>query len=397
MGDNEYYARRHRLLLLAAVLAMEEESASRFRDLLDEEGRQRRDRRLPRDALLLPLESPWERLFASLNDQALITVTGFDHASFGSLLTLFSPWFLGHTPWTNSRKPFVALPVDERRSKRKGRGRMISDRACLGLTLAWYRFRGSEYILQGWFGLTGTPANVWLKFGRRGLLILLGDNGDAKVEMPDNEKVYELCRAVHERHDLLPDVYSVADGLKLYFQQCRDLDEQSMYYNGWQHDHFVSCVFVFSVDGRIIRCIVNAPGSLHDSTLAEWGGVYEVLQEVYERTGAKCCVDSAFATANNPFLLKSSQNAHEMEGPMAMLRNKQATSLRQAAEWGMRAIQSAFPRLRDRIKYELSGERRVFLALVPLLYNYRLSTVGLNQLQNTYVPSWSVDSNFFIN
>jgi len=170
-----------------------------------------------------------------------------------------------------------------------------------------------------------------------------------------------------------------------------------MYYNGWMHDHFVSCVFVFTIDGRIIRCIANAPGSLHDSTLAEWAGIYDALEEVYQRTGAKCCVDSAFASVNNPYLLKSSQTPLDGDGPVALLRNEQATSLRQAAEWGMRAIQSAFPRLKDRIRCEAAGERRIFLALVPLLYNFRLATVGLNQLQNTYVPSWSVDSEYFIN
>ena len=48
------------------------------------------------------------------------------------------------------------------------------------------------------------------------------------------------------------------------------------------------------------------------------------------------------------------------------------------------------------IHYEENGERRVFLSLVPLLYNFRLETVGLNQLRNTYCPSWCVDAKDFI-
>lgn len=278
----------------------------------------------------------------------------------------------------------------------RGRNRIISARTCLGLVLAWYRFRGAEFILQGWFGFTGNHANVWIRFGRRGLLVVLADNEHAKVVMPSDEKIASLCRAVWARHDMLPDVYCVADGLKLYFEHPDDMDKQGMYYNGWQHDHFVSCVFVFSADGRIIHCIVNAPGSLHDSTLADWAGIYDVLGETYERTGAKCCVDSAFAGIANPCLLKSSQNLSDATGPLHLLRLEQATSLRQAAEWGMRAIQSAFARLNDRIHYEENGERRIFLSLVPLLYNFRLSKVGLNQLQNTYVPSWSVDFNYYV-
>jgi hypothetical protein len=71
--------------------------------------------------------------------------------------------------------------------------------------------------------------------------------------------------------------------------------------------------------------------------------------------------------------------------------------MRQAAEWGMRAIQAAFPWLKDRIMYEESGvERRIFLSLVPLLYNFRLHFVGLNQLRNTYMPHLLADSRYLI-
>ena len=66
-----------------------------------------------------------------------------------------------------------------------------------------------------------------------------------------------------------------------------------------------------------------------------------------------------------------------------------ATSLRQSAEWGMRAVQSAFPWLKDKIKFEENGERKVTLLLACLLYNMRLELVGLNQIRNTYVPIWS--------
>ena len=169
-----------------------------------------------------------------------------------------------------------------------------------------------------------------------------------------------------------------------------------MYYNGWKACHFITNLFVFSADGRCIAAVLNAPGSLHDSTLAEWGGIYRDLKVMYHRTGGKCCVDSAFSTAKNDFLLKSSENYANANNAMDMLRMEQATSLRQAAEWGMRAIQGAFPRLKDRIHYEENGERGVFLSLVPLLYNYRLARVGMNQIRNVYCPSWSVDSAFFI-
>jgi hypothetical protein len=93
--------RRSRILLLAVVLLDLEDDS--FRDLLDMEGRQRRDRRIPRSALLTPGGSAFDKLYNSGNNQALITVTGFDHLAFRSLLELFSPWYLSHTPWTGSQ------------------------------------------------------------------------------------------------------------------------------------------------------------------------------------------------------------------------------------------------------------------------------------------------------
>jgi hypothetical protein len=136
---------------------------------------------------------------------------------------------------------------------------------------------------------------------------------------------------------------------------------------------------------------------MQDSTLAEWGGIYEKVESVYTRTGAKCCVDSAFQSHNNDFMVKSSENITNTEDCIALLPQQQATSMHQAAEWGMRAIQAAFPWLKDRIMYEESGvERHIFLSLVPSLYNFRLHYVGLNQLRNTYMPHLSADPRYLI-
>jgi hypothetical protein len=297
---------------------------------------------------------------------------------------LFEPWFNAHTPWVGQQDGTNYRGLDPNKST--GRKRLIDASTCVGLVLAWYRFRGGGFILQGWFGLTGNHCSVWIRFGRRGLLLLLKDNEDARVAVPSDDTIKALKEAVAARHDLLTDVYCVADdGLKLHFEQHHDLDEQSMYYNGWHHCHYISNLLVFSIDGRIIGGLLNAPGSLHDSTLAEWGGVYAFLEEVFNRTGGVCCVDSAFASANAPYLIKSSENSTTCEDPITLLRQEQATSLRQAAEWGMRAIQSSFPRLKETIRIEDNGERSVILNLVPLLYNYRLAKVGLNQLRRTSI------------
>ena len=73
---------RLRFYLLLLLLRDDEEQDERFTKRLNDEGRRRRDRRIPRVALQLPSMSTFVRLFASGSDQALITFTGFDHAAF---------------------------------------------------------------------------------------------------------------------------------------------------------------------------------------------------------------------------------------------------------------------------------------------------------------------------
>lgn len=384
-------------LLCSALMQLQEEEqkSARFKACLSLEGSHRRDRRIPREALVDPTYSAWEKLYQSRNDQALITVTGFDHRAFAMLLEPFKYLFDNFTPWTgtNDGSNFKRI---EPNNLQGGRPRMINASACLGLVLAWYRFMGATFVLQGWFGFTGTPANVWLRFGRRMLLIALERNPKARVKLPTDEQIDEYKLAVANRHPSLKNVYCVADGLKIRFESCSGLSKQGMYYNGWQHGHYVTNLFVFGADGRIIACVLNAPGSLHDSTLAEWGNIYQELESIYNRTGGICCLDSAFASCDAPFLIRSSENLTRAKTPLEVIQMQEATSLRQAAEWGMRAIQGSFPRLKDKIRYEENGERRIMLSLVVLIYNYRLEVVGLNQIRNVYLPELSKDATYLM-
>ena len=399
--DDDHRRRRRFLMLLYMIRKRSKKNQCSFRSLLNEEGRKRRDRHLPRAALVHPSLSAWQQMYGCGIDSTLITVVGFDHNAFRELLELYKPYFDGFSPWTGDSDGRTYRRL--RRAKRKGRGRIINAESSLGLTLAWFRFRGAEWALQGWFGYTGTHTNVWLRFGRRMLLKCLMKHPDARVKFPTDEEVTVLKGITEQRHYALDDVYCTADGLKLYFESCKEVEVQGMYFNGWQHDHFVSNLLVFSVCGRIISCVVNVPGSIHDSTMAIWGGVYDALYGVYQRTGGKCCVDSAFASNNNDYLIRSAEDTTKAKSAHEIVLLNQATSLRQAAEWGMRGVQSSMPRLRDRIKYEAEPsetgyetERSIILKIFPMLYNFRLELVGLNQLRNTYCPNWSKYGDYYI-
>ena len=100
-------------------------------------------------------------------------------------------------------------------------------------------------------------------------------------------------------------------------------------------------------------------------------------------------------------MIKSSQDFlvadNGLEHPVDVIANidvkRAATSMCQAAEWGMRAVQASFPRLKDTRPYEEFGERRIILTCMFLLYNCWAWLVGINQIRNVYLPFLANDAN----
>jgi hypothetical protein len=106
------------------------------------------------------------------------------------------------------------------------------------------------------------------------------------------------------------------DGLKLYLQQAGDGDVQERYYNGWMHDHITMSVFCFCPDETIPIALFNVPGLVHDSQVAEFGNIYEKLENVFFLlTGAKCCIDLAFGNMQRDHLYTSCQDVFGLSAP----------------------------------------------------------------------------------
>ena len=358
-----------------------------FHNSLSTVEKQLRDRRIPRISLHDPSASAWRQLYLSRNDQALVTLTGFDHRTFAWLLRIFEPVYNNYSPGDNDENGYI-VPI---RHPNNGRPRLLTAADCLGLNLAWTRLRGSLASLQMLFGTTGSRTSKWLRFGRRILVMILHNHVDAAVKLPNAARFRQYKNAIQARHPGLHDVWCTMDGLKITLQQSGDSEIQNMFYNGWTHDHYVSSVLVFCPDGTIPIAAINYPGCFHDSQIAEWGKIYKKLETIYNENGGKCVVDSAFAQSRFNFLIKSSQT-DPIDIPQALL-NREATSLRQSAEWGMRALQSSFPRLKDRLIYEETGERKIILKMLVLLFNVRSRRVGINQILNTYMPALERNAN----
>jgi hypothetical protein len=211
--------------------------------------------------------------------------------------------------------------------------------------------------------------------------MVLREHPMAKVQIPSSEKIEEYVSMVNQRHPYFSDVWCTMDGLKLMLEQSGDALIQEQFYNGWTHDHYVTSVMCFCPDGTIPIGFCNIPGAVHDSQVADYGGIYDKLEYVYEREGPKCTVDSVFGNVSRQFLIKSSQELIHIEDRVERGMARDATSMHQSVEWGMWAFQSSMPRLKDRMIFETRGERRVTLTMMILLYNFRARAVGINQLK----------------
>ena len=87
---------------LYLLLQREEKETEKFpfKTSLNDDGKRCCDCQIPCAALQSPKESSFVTLFESGDDQALITLTGFDHATFHDLHTLFAPVFNAFTPFS---------------------------------------------------------------------------------------------------------------------------------------------------------------------------------------------------------------------------------------------------------------------------------------------------------
>ena len=299
--------------------------SSTYVSLLDEAGRLQRDRRYPRTSILPFRFSTFWHLYLSCNDQALINATGFDHRTFNLLLQKFKPYY---DFYTIDEDTGMIRPKKLREDgKPYGRQRDMCAVGGLGLVLMWYRTKGScARGLALLFGQTSTPLYRWIQFGRMILLKAIIQDPDAKVSMPSLEDVTVFKNAISDKYPVLDNVWGAVDGLKLHVQASERFYVQNQLYNGWTHGHFLNSLFVFAPNGKICMCVLNAPGTFHDSTMADYS-IYKALKKVYVRTGGKVVVNSAFKLGDKDFLVKSSQDITNCDAQQVIF-DQAATSVR---------------------------------------------------------------------
>ncbi len=74
-----------------------------------------------------------------------------------------------------------------------------------------------------------------------------------------------------------------------------------------------------------------------------------------------------------------------------MVQDRQLLSYRQTAEWGMRALQGSFGRLRVPLDIAHKEDRANLLEVCVRHHNLRCEEVGINQIRSVYLQHWVRD------
>jgi len=327
---------------------------------------------LRRRAIVEPRLSAWQHLLSYADEGSFLDVTGFNFASFRSLVTIVFDDELG----------------DELQGRRKrGRPRSLDYSGRVGLVVF---FLGSTLMTKHLcliFGIVPSVANEEIHEMLERLVLKLKRNHHARVKFPDVNECRHLAELVRRREPLVPDVIGFTDGLKCTVQCGSDAAQQDLDYCGYGQDTFCNNIFLFGSDGKIKYGSVNNPGSWHDSPCSTTlrAKCIEKIKGTF-----KVCVDQGFKRGGDmwdifvgPMSASQWSKINPILKPYIRREMEIYISLRQASEWGMRALQGTFARLKTRLTSNRELRKTIITSIV-LLHNYRTEFVGLNQIATVF-------------
>ncbi|CAE7160568.1 unnamed protein product [Rhizoctonia solani] len=256
----------------------------------------------------------------------------------------------------------------------------------------------NEASLQETFALVPSVLSRYLEFSLGILATVLRENiREARICWPTPAEMGAYAKTIRKRHRNIVGAFGFMDGLSLPVGTSSDPEIEQSTYNGWLHSHRITNVLVFAPDGCIISAQVNAPGSWHDSRTAT-----NVYQQLRTKTpnGYFLIADTAFPRVGADLAGKIQTPLKERarladdpnEAAQQIAYSNSITSARQPAEWGMRALQGAYGRLRMPLDINNPIGRRVLIETCLRLHNLRTRLIGINQIKRVYMPVWGSET-----
>ncbi|KAG8717938.1 hypothetical protein FRC08_006317 [Ceratobasidium sp. 394] len=270
--------------------------------------------------------------------------------------------------------------VDPHGATRMGR-RSLDAPGTLGLMLHFLCSTSRFTALEQIFALVPSVLSRYIRTGLPILLESLKRIPEGVIKWPTPEQMAEYSAMINARHPRIDGAFGFLDGLSLPVAASGDPAVENAHYNGWLHTHKVSNIIVFAPDG-----------SWHDANVAQdvYGQLFQETPNGYFLIG-----DSAFPKLRRGLLdkihtpLKAGRRLPGLtpaQRRQAIVYSNAITSAHQAVEWGMRAIQGAFARLRMPLDANDGAWRKLMIETCLRMHNVRTRTVEINQIRTVYMP-----------
>jgi len=212
----------------------------------------------------------------------------------------------------------------------------------------------------------------------------------AKVQFPDKDTMAKFAEQLQLREPSIDDVIGFMDGLSLATECTSERMAQNAMYCGYDSDTMVNNIFIYGPDGKVFFCAINYPGSWADGAvtrnflpfLRNNIGEYKiVVDQGFPRSG------DAYGVFVGPLTKKGARKLHPSVRAEMIRRSNIYVSLRQASEWGMRALQGSFPRFKKRLPSN-SAKREKTIRTIVLVHNFCTHLVGRNQIRTVFDPEY---------
>lgn len=331
---------------------------------------------LHRSALTSAHTSSWKQLLDNGDESSFLHMTGFTRHAFYLLRdALFS------------KDELRNLVLGKRK---RGRPQLLNPDAKVGLLLFYIgSTMGIKWICMI-FGITPSTCSHFINAMLTRACNKLAMHPFARVQFPDRDKMAQFAEQIKLREPSIDDVIGFMDGLSLATQCTSERMEQNAMYCGYDCDTMVNNIFIYGPDGKVFFCAINYPGSWADGAVTrnflpflrgKIGQYKIVVDQGFPRSG------DAYGVLVGPLTKKGARKLHASVRAEMIHRSNIYVSLRQASEWGMRALQGSFPRFKSRLPSN-SAKREKVIRTIVLVHNFRTHLIGRNQIKTVFDPEY---------
>ncbi|EPZ35469.1 hypothetical protein ROZALSC1DRAFT_28416 [Rozella allomycis CSF55] len=209
---------------------------------------------------------------------------------------------------------------------------------------------------------------------------------EAAIRWPTLQEQYLWASKVTAKEPLVGNKWGFVDGKNFRVEKPADANTQNAMYNGWLHQTLVTGTICFGADGTIVWAKHNCPGSWNDGDTSR--ALQNKLSDPRFSPDPNMGIlsDSAFPVLGavkgkivTPLKDGDLGRIHPSCRSAATAMSNAITSLRQAAEWGMGAIEKPFERLLMKLPSN-KFRRSIRLSNIFRLYNIRVRRTGISQI-----------------